>query len=192
MLKKIIGIDIDGVITDEGHCNGNIWHNALCDFLGHNLKRVCDTYDFDQAYNLKNDIINDFLKEHEEKIYRQIRPAKKARDTIDLFIQKGFEIHLITARETRFQEITENWLRENKISYSTLTHTRNKTPLAIKKGIRLFIEDKASTALELSKYGIFVILFSRYHNQHLKGNSNIIHANNWLEIKENILNYYKI
>ncbi len=107
-MEKNIGIDIDGVITDETHVNENIWHHALCEFMGCDLKRIAEKYPFTEAYGLKSGVVYKFLEEYEEEIYRNITPLKGVRETIDYLLQRGCNIYLITARKLEFEELTVN------------------------------------------------------------------------------------
>lgn len=191
-MKKIIGIDIDGVITDEIHPNKNVWHNALCEFLGREIERVKDSYYFDEAYNLSSDTINAFLKKNHANIYREAKLAKGAKETINYLYKNGFHIHLITAREPEFEEITREWIIKQGIEYTSLIHEVDKAPLAVKKGIELFIEDNAFNSLELSKKNIYVLLINKYHNLNMQNTDKITRVDYWSEIKEEIFNYYSL
>ncbi|MFW6281520.1 MAG: hypothetical protein ACOC1O_01840 [bacterium] len=187
-MKKAIGVDIDGVITDEIHPNQNIWHNALCNYLGYDIEMVKKSYYFDKAYNLPLNVIDSFLKENIENIYKEVNLDKEARKTINYFFDCGYEIHLITARDKKHKNITEDWIRKNKIKFSSLSHEENKAPLAVKKGIEIFIEDNGENALKLSQEGIKVILINKYHNEYLKEDKSMItRVSNWLEIKRELI-----
>lgn len=191
-LARIIGIDIDGVITDETHINENIWHNALCNYLGYEIPRVKDSYYFDEAYDLPGEIIIDFLEKNIANIYAEVKLAAGARETITYLYNNEFEIHLITAREPEFEKITRKWLENHQIPYTSLSHDENKAPLALEKGISLFLEDNACNSEALASYNIPVILFDKFHNRHLKENSIIKRVNNWTEAKKLIQEYYSL
>ncbi|NLM96510.1 MAG: hypothetical protein GX175_02670, partial [Halanaerobiaceae bacterium] len=182
--------DIDGVITDETHPNNNVWHNALCEFLGYNIKRIKESYYFDEAYGLSREIITSFLLKYRTKIYSQAKIYEGAKDTLNYLNTKGFQIHLITAREPEHRQLTADWLKKYGIKYTALYHEDNKTPLAVKKGIELFIEDNAENALKLSRENITVLLMNKYHNQGFKENTNIIRVNDWSDIRKEIFNFY--
>lgn len=84
-LARIIGIDIDGVITDETHINENIWHNALCNYLGYEIPRVKDSYYFDEAYDLPGEIIIDFLEKYCQHLCRGKTGCRSQRN-YNLFV----------------------------------------------------------------------------------------------------------
>ncbi|MFW6029799.1 MAG: hypothetical protein ACOCRO_06045 [Halanaerobiales bacterium] len=192
-MRKIIGIDIDGVITDEIHENKNIWHNALCNYLGYHVDMVKESYYFDQAYDLPMEIIDSFLEEKIEEIYSNVKIDQNAQKTINYLYQRDFEIHLITARDKKHQQITEKWIVKNKVEYSSLSHEEDKAPLAVEKNIQLFIEDHAKNALSISQQGIKVLLLNKYHNQHFKENKDLIsRVNDWCEIKIAIDKFFSL
>ncbi|ACL69832.1 5' nucleotidase, NT5C type [Halothermothrix orenii] len=193
MNKKIIGVDIDGVITDEGPDDYNVWHKALCNFTGENLKRVKDAYNFTEAYNLSESIIERFLEKNIQQIYRDAKPARKAGEKLNRLIDKGFYIYLITARDEKYRKLTENWLDRHNIPYHTLIHEGDKAPLVRKLGINLFIEDKAENIKEILEYKIPVIVFDRYHNRSLNNNhKKLYRVNNWERAYEIIIRTFNI
>lgn len=188
MVNKIIGVDIDGVITDEGPADNNIWHNALCNFLGKEVKRVKDKYDFIEAYNLPEKTINEFIENKIHEIYWNVKPASGAKETLEKLHVKGFTIFLITARNERFRNLTEKWLDKYSIPYDKLFHEDNKAPLAEKLNIELFLEDNEKNARQLFSYNIPVILVNKYHNQEVKNERLLYRVSNWQEINEIIFN----
>ncbi|MEJ6950575.1 5' nucleotidase, NT5C type [Natronospora cellulosivora (SeqCode)] len=192
-MKKTIGIDIDGVITDEIHPNKNIWHDALCTYLGYDIKMVNNSYYFDKAYNLPLKQINSFIEEKIEDIYKEVRISNGAKETINQFYDQGFDIHLITARDKKHQQITKNWVDKNQIKYTSISHEEDKAPLASKKEINIFIEDHVKNAQELSEIGIKVLLVNKYHNADFIENKNMItRVNNWTEIREKLKKHFKL
>ncbi|NLJ84041.1 MAG: hypothetical protein GX336_03920 [Halanaerobiaceae bacterium] len=190
--ERIIGIDIDGVITDETHINDNIWHDALCNYLGYEIERVKDSYYFDEAYDLSLEIINDFLEKNIATIYANARLAVGARETINYLYDKGFEIHLITAREPEFKELTREWLDNNGLLYTSLYHEEDKAPLAVKKRISLFLEDNAYNTEAMVSKGIPVLLFDKFHNRHIRENKDIIRVSDWTEARKHIQKFYSL
>lgn len=188
--NKIIGVDIDGVITKEGPAHDNVWHQALVEYLGKDIKRIKDRYNFMEAYNLPAETINDFLKEHLVRIYQEAEPAFYVKEILAELLVKKFKIYLITARKEKYNQLTKNWLKKHQIPYTKLFHSDKKAPLAQRKKIKLFIEDYEENIKDLLAYNIPVIIMNKYHNQSLKG-ENIYRVDNWQEIKEIVLNFFK-
>ncbi len=192
MKRRIIGIDIDGVITYEGEPYDNIWHNSLCNYLGRNIKRVKDSYDFVEAYGLPCQVIEDFLKENIERIYSEVKPASGAREALQELQDRGFTLYLITARNSKFRPLTEEWLKKHKIPYTRLFHDDNKAPLAIKNGVELFIEDNEMNTRQLLAHNIPVILFNKYHNSSLDSHEQVYRVDNWQESKKYIYREFEL
>lgn len=192
MIKKIIGVDIDGVITDESHPNDNIWHHELCQYLGQNIKRIKDSYHLDQAYDLPLGLINAFLEQELTNIYHKVRPLTGAIETLQELAEQGFKVILITARHDEHRSITEEWLHRHQIPYSALLHDDDKAPRAVQRNIKLFIEDNAHNAEQISEKNIPVLLMNKYHNKYLSENEKIIRVDTWSKIREFILSYFKL
>ena len=189
-MNKIIGIDIDGVITDEGSIENNIWHNALCEYFSTNITREKNVYDFKEAYGLTEREINEFINENIADIYTNVKAYPEAINIISALYNKGFEVHLITARHKEYRKITKNWLEENSIPYHSLTHDESKAPLAVKKNIELFIEDNYNNAFDIASKKIKVLLMNKYHNLNKELIDNIQRVNNWNDIKKEITKLY--
>lgn len=190
-MKRIIGVDIDGVITKEGKGKDNIWYKYLCDYLGENIERKNDIYDFTEAFDISEETVKNFLNEHLREIYWNIKPAPGAKKTLIRLKKLDFRIILITARKDKFHPLTVNWLKKYRLPYNNLIHEDNKAPLAQKMKIELFIEDNKKNAEELITANIPVILVNKYHNQGLK-DKNIYRADNWHEINKYIRNFFDL
>ncbi len=192
-MNKIIGIDIDGVITREGNEKNNIWHNAICEYFGEDIERKKDVFNFIEAYQLTEKEVKRFIEENIENIYRNVEPAKGVKKTLNYLKKLDFVIFLITARDKKFRTLTLNWMKKYAIPFDSLIHEGNKAPLASEKNIELFIEDNKENAIQLLENDIAVIIKDRYHNRNIDKNyENIFRAKNWKEIKNHILDYYDI
>jgi uncharacterized HAD superfamily protein len=116
--KRIIGIDIDGVITDEYSLyNRNIWHHYLCNYIGKEIKRKENIYNIYEAYDLPKEVLDNFLKNSLKDIYIDLIPNKGVKDVLEDLKKNDFTIILITAREEKYRKITENWLDKYDIVY---------------------------------------------------------------------------
>lgn len=192
MSKKIIGVDIDGVITDESHPNDNIWHHELCQYLGKNVKRIRDSFHLDQAYDLPLGVINAFLEQELIKIYNKVIPLTGAVETLQELAEQGFKVILITARHEEHRQVTEEWLHRHQVPYSALFHDDDKAHRAVQRKIKLFIEDNAHNAQQLSEKNIPVLLMNKYHNKYLPENEKIIRVDTWSKIREFIFSYFDL
>jgi uncharacterized HAD superfamily protein len=185
-MKYNFGIDIDGVLTDEGPDNNSIWQQKMNEFFEREITLKEYTYDLAKAFAINNQELNDFIQAKIEEVYSSVKPINKARDILAELEREGHRLILITARHEEHRSLTEKWLNDHNIPYHELHHEHDKAPLAAKKNISLFIDDKKENALEIAAKDIPVFLVSKYHNYDFKGNHKITKVNNWDEIRENI------
>jgi len=185
-MKYNFGIDIDGVLTDEGPDHNSIWQQKMNEFFDREITLKEYTYDLRKAFAINDQELNKFIQEKIEEIYSNVKAVDKARKILTELYNEGHYLILITARSEEHRDLTEKWLKENNIPYHELHHEEKKAPLAVEKNIALFIDDKKENALEIAAENIPVILISKYHNHNFKGNEQITKVNNWDEIKENI------
>lgn len=191
-MNRILGIDIDGVITDEGEADNNIWHKALCNYFKENLNREKNVYSFVEAYGLSEREMNEFINDQIENIYAGVKPYNKVSTILNSLIDKEFTIYLITARHDEFRPVTEKWLEKYSIPYHSLYHEDDKAPLAVKKNIELFIEDNYNNASEIVDQKIPVLLVNKYHNQGKELIDGIKRVDGWQEISQFITEYYSL
>ncbi len=185
-MKYNFGIDIDGVLTDEGPDNNSIWQQKMNEYFDREITLKEYTYDLAKAFAINNQELNDFIQAKIEDIYSSVKPIDKARDILSKLEKEGHRLILITARHEEHRSLTEKWLNDHNIPYHELYHEHDKAPLAVEKNISLFIDDKKENALEIAARNIPVFLVSKYHNYDFNGNHKITKVNNWDEIKENI------
>lgn len=193
MKQKRLGVDIDGVITEEElGFNKNIWHHYLCDYLGREVKKRDDIYNIYKAYNLSKDTIDNFLIENLNDIYNDLIPANNCSEILSELEEQGFDIIIITAREEKYKSITEQWLKKYNINYSKLIHEKEKVPIAKEEGIKLFIEDDKDNAEKMYQNGIDVILFDKLHNKNTTLIKEDWRVENWVQAREIIYSYFKL
>ena len=184
------GFDIDGVLTNEGDNDNNIWHKTFIDHFGDKVKKVSDSYDFREAYNLPDSDIIDFLNENKEKIFSSVPPYQEAIEFLNRLKEQGHKIILITARHEEFRDVTEKWLSRNNFSYDKLYHDENKAPLALNENLEIFVDDHRDNVRDIKSVGIPALLFTRSHNLNASEDEYTARVSNWQEIKDYIKNYY--
>ena len=185
-MKYNFGIDIDGVLTDEGPDHNSIWQQKMNEFFEREITLKEYTYDLRKAFAINDQELNDFINAKIAEIYSNVKAVKKAKDVLTDLYNQGHYLVLITARSKEHRELTEKWLAEKEIPYHELHHEEEKAPLAEKKNISLFIDDRKENALAIAEKNIPVILVSKYHNYDFSGNEKITKVDNWDQIKENI------
>ncbi len=185
-MKYNIGIDIDGVLTDEGERENSIWLQKMNELFDREIILKEYTYDLRKAFGLTEQELNHFLEIKLPEVYANVGPALGAKETLDELHQAGHNLILITARNEIFRDLTENWLEKHQIPYNELHHDDDKAPLAVKKELALFIDDRKENAVQIAAENIPVILVNKYHNLNFKKSSNILKADNWSEIRKKI------
>lgn len=185
-MKLNLGIDIDGVLTDEGPHTDSVWQKNISSYLDRKIELQEFTYNLQQAFGLTEDELIGFIEKKLPDVYKNAVPAAEAASTLLNLKEQGHKLILITARDKKFRHLTENWLAENKIPYHELYHEHDKAPLALTKNIDLFIDDNKENALSLAAAGIPVLLVNQYHNFDFKTTAKIKRVNNWSEITKQI------
>src|SRR6056297_2901980 len=112
-----IGIDIDGVLTDEGPRKNSIWQQKMNELFDREIKLKKYTYNLAEAYDITGEELQLFLKEKLPEVYAEVKPALGARETLKELESAGHELILITARNEIFKSLTENWLNKHDIPY---------------------------------------------------------------------------
>lgn len=186
MIKYNFGIDIDGVLTDEGPDNNSIWQQKMNEFFDREITLKENSYDLRKAFDINDQELNLFIQEKITEVYSSVKAIDKARKILDQLKEQGHRLILITARSEEHRFLTEQWLKENKFSYHELHHQHQKAPLAVEKNISLFIDDRKENALEIAAQKIPVYLVNKYHNCDFKGNEKITKVDNWDEIEKKL------
>ncbi|MCK8817293.1 hypothetical protein MWH28_07950 [Natroniella sulfidigena] len=186
-MEKIIGVDIDGVLTAEGEGEDNIWHQTICNHF--NLtERKEDVYHFGDAYGLTDKQVEEFMEIHSPKIYESADSRPHAKEVLKRLQEKGFTIILVTARIDKRNQLTLNWLEKHQIHYDELIHNEDKAEACQQKGIELFIDDMLANVLAVKDAGVEALLMDMHHNRHYKGD--VIRVSNWLEIEAEIDRFF--
>lgn len=98
----------------------------------------------------------DFWNKYYGKILREVNIKKFAAETIHQLKQEGHKIYLITARwdmpNDNIQEITKQWLKENKVEYDELViNASDKLQLVKEKNIDIFIDDSFNNCKNIAE-----------------------------------------
>lgn len=98
----------------------------------------------------------DFWNKYYGKILREVNIKKFAAEAIHQLKQEGDKIYLITARwdmpNDNIQEITKQWLKENKVEYDELViNASDKLQLVKEKNIDIFIDDSFNNCKNIAE-----------------------------------------
>lgn len=187
-----IGIDIDGVLTDE---HTYVLDNGTKYFSENNISYIVNrnVYDSEEIFGVSEDEYNNFWKEYIFEYSKNISIRRYAADIIKKLKEKGNEIFIITSRsfttyenenKVRMQRLVKEWLKTNSVLYDKIIFTRKKLDVCIEKNIDLMIEDKPENIEDISKE-IPVIVYDCSYNEEIH-NKNVIRCYSWYDIYDKI------
>lgn len=193
----IIGIDIDGVLTNleefQLDCGSK--------FMSENFnKSITDAnaYDTIDIFNINSEIDDKFWSIYLPLYVKE--PARKYADEVtNKLHDDGFQIYIITARYLtnrndekgiEMRKTVIDWLKSNNIYYDKIIFSpEDKLDICKKANVDLMIEDKVDNINKISKY-IHVICFDSKYNKICQG-TNIIRCYSWYDIYAKISNIFK-
>lgn len=193
----IIGIDIDGVLTNleefQLDCGSK--------FMSENFnKSITDAnaYDTIDIFNINSEIDDKFWSIYLPLYVKE--PARKYADEVTIKLHnEGFQIYIITARYLtdrndekgiEMRKTVIDWLKSNNIYYDKIIFSpEDKLDVCKKANVDLMIEDKVDNINKISKY-IPVICFDSKYNKICEG-TNIIRCFSWYDIYTKISNILK-
>lgn len=107
-----------------------------------------------KEWDFPEDLYKTF-KDHEDYIYRAMRPKPNAVDKIIEFRSRGYEVVFMTARPEKFKDATEFSLKMAGIWYDDLLFNKNKSlkinRISDKYEIRVFADDKLATVEKVKR-----------------------------------------
>ena len=187
-----IGIDIDGVLTDE--------YSFVLDYgtkyfsekkIKYNLHN--DIYDSENIFEVTEKQYDEFWDKYIFYYSKNIPIRPFASEVIKSLKSAGNDIYIITSRsfttyenkyKAKMQNIVKEWLDKNNVVYDELIFSRNKANICKEKNIDIMIEDKPENILLISKDRL-VICYDHPYNNKLT-NSNIIRCYSWYDIYDKI------
>ncbi len=198
-VKRIIGCDADGVLTDLSAHNLRAGRTAFRrEAVDPNAYALDEMFDVSDLPKWKQ-----YLKAF--GIYRRYckyEPAcEGAASVIAELSQQGFEFHAVTARKfatdrgplgKMARRWFETWLKKagirfEKIHYCSETRSPQDKLLACRKlGVDAMIEDRSDNALYLAENGIRVLMPDAPYNRETV-HENIVRVMNWAEIRTQLL-----
>ena len=175
-----IGIDIDGVLTDE---HNYVLDNGTKYFSENNILYIVNRsiYDSEEIFGVSEDEYNNFWKEYIFEYSKNIPIRRHAADIIKKLKEKGNEIFIITSRsfttyenenKYKMQYLVKEWLNKNSVLYDEIIFTREKADICKQKNIDLMIEDKPENIENISKE-IPVIAYDCPYNEKICNNKGI-------------------
>lgn len=181
--KKVIGIDIDGVLAD--------YPKSFIDFaeketgMKFNLKTYNIADELNKILgNKKGDAIKHKYRMTGQKRFIDVIPgAKQALHKLS----KKYKIVLLSARPVKkYKRIfpdTIEWLKNNNLKYDAILWDANKEEKVIKEfpHMQFMVEDVREHANKLAREGYKVYLIGKYYNKGIT-NKKVIRVKSWEEI----------
>ncbi|MDT8861750.1 hypothetical protein N0O92_16175 [Alkalihalobacillus sp. MEB130] len=188
MIKKRLGLDIDGTVTDP---------NTFIPYLNQHFNKTLTLddlteYDLTTVLNITEDQFWEWMGKHEGLIYEQAELAAHAEPTLHEWT-KHHDLIYITARRNHLADITEKWFHSKSVpfDYIELVGKHDKLDAVRKHNLDIFFEDKHDNAVAIAEeFSIPVILMDTPYNR-LPSPKNVIRAYNWVEAKEWVNNWIK-
>ena len=191
-----IGIDIDNVIS-------NFNEELIKEYLMHD-KELRNTgiinenakYIRNGMFDWTDDEEKTFYKENIERIAKNLKVIKGAKEYIEKLHEDEHLIYIITGRDNgEYSEpykMTKQWLDANNIYYDNLILTdaydkHAKTKKCLEHNIDIMIDDSVGICSDCIENGITTILMDTPYSKY----SNIQRVKNWREFYEYIKNYKK-
>src|SRR5690606_14088569 len=115
----IFGFDIDGVLTNDDDGTSNIWLQAASAYFGEPILRPA--YNVEEAFNKTRAEVEEFFAACIHDIFTNVPAREGAAQTLRSLADRGCSIHLITHRDERHRQVTEDWLRRHGFVYDSLT-----------------------------------------------------------------------
>lgn len=185
--QKVFGFDIDGVLTndDDGDCS--LWLQEASNYFGEPI--VKRSYYIEDAFNKSKGEVQEFFRARVSTIFATVPVREDAAETLQGLFRRGHEIHLITARDNRYRQVTENWLQRHEIPYHSLSMSEtseaySKGVLCQELGVHFFVDDKVENAEDTSRLGIYTLLFHASHNLH--ANTSVPLVKSWRDVQTHI------
>jgi uncharacterized HAD superfamily protein len=183
-MKKIIGFDIDGVLTTPDH---HPWEDELLAYFQLEQQPDSEMGNMMGRYGLTREQMQDFFSTRSHFVF----PKLTMREGANLFLQElkslGFTIILITAR-TNSPE-TPRWLEQHQISYDLLVHEHDKLDPCVNHGLQLFVEDNYENAKAISP-AIPVLLMDTVYNR-LEDLPNVHRVHDYAEIRDFVFTFFE-
>lgn len=193
-----IGIDIDGVLTDEYSFvldyGTKYFSEKKIKYKLHN-----DIYDNENIFEVTEKQYNDFWEKYIFYYSENILIRPFASEVIKRLKSDGNDIYIITSRsfttyenkyKAKMQNIVKEWLDKNNVVYDELIFSKNKSDICKEKNIDIMIEDKPENISLISKDRL-VICYDHPYNNKLT-NENIIRCYSWFDIYDKIIHFSDI
>jgi uncharacterized HAD superfamily protein len=187
MLKRRLGIDIDGTITCPTtfipYLNKGFNQNLTLEDL--------TVYNLASVLGITDEVFYKWMKEHESVIYENALLVAHVMPILTSWHNKH-ELIYISARPQDYLDITSDWFSKHGVPFHhiELIGKHDKLESVKHHNIEVFFEDKHDNACDISEdCKIPVILFNTPYNQ-APVPGNVVRVNDWNEAHSWVENYF--
>jgi uncharacterized HAD superfamily protein len=158
-----IGVDIDGVLANSLP----LWVTELNKFFNKN-KRIEEIhlYEIHKAYEITAADFNLFLERKGSLLMSDPAPVRGSSYYLGRLKQQH-EICIISARDKKYFQETEDWLKKNRLQYDELLllGSHEKKEYCLEKNLKVLVEDTLEIGIKVSAAGIPVMLMDAPYNR---------------------------
>ena len=159
----VIGLDCDGVLAS----GKELWERLFAAFPDSipNSYTSLTSYDWPRITPQTTELCLSLSADPE--FTRRFSAMPRMGWAIRTLYQRGWEIHIITARPDVVRQATLDWLHAQRVGHlvKALHCTDDKVPLAQNLGCRAFVEDNLHTAEQLGASGIRSYVMDAAYNR---------------------------
>lgn len=183
-MQKIIGFDIDGVLTTP---DSRPWENELLAYFQLEPRPDSEVGDLMGRYGLTREQMLNFFHTRSHSVFPQLTMRDGANTLLQELKSLDFTIILITAR-TNSPE-TPKWLERHQIPYDLLVHEHDKLEPCLQHGLQLFVEDNYENARSISTT-IPVLLMDTEYNR-LEELPNVHRVQHFTDVRNFIFTFFE-
>ena len=158
-----IGVDIDGVLANSLP----LWVTELNKFFNKN-KRIEEIhlYEIHKTYEITAADFNLFLERKGSLLMSDPAPVRGSSYYLGRLRQQH-EICIISARDKKYFQETEGWLKKNGLLYDELLllGSHEKKEFCLEKNLKVLVEDTLEIGIKVSAAGIPVMLMDAPYNR---------------------------
>ena len=190
-----IGIDIDGVLNS--HYDFSITYGfKYCSEIGKYQLENINAFDTTDIFGWTDEIAHDFWNKYRKDLVSELPAREFASEVISKLRNLGDEIYIITARknydewfpkelQSKVEEITKKWLKENKIIYDDIFfNIKDKGTHCKEHNIDIMIEDETKNIKKLINNTSIIIYDAPYNR--IPEFNNLTRCYSWYDIYNKI------
>lgn len=150
--KVEVVLDVDGVLAD--------FEGFFCEMFGSNHRELVG---LEKRYPEKKDAILKFVRN--PNAYKMLDVLPLGKEIADWLVKQGITVHIVSSRPLGTFSVTQKWLKEKGIAYSSLTVKSDKVATIRSLQPALIVDDIISVVEECYRLSIPGILVKHPWNE---------------------------